>query len=58
MGLFCKQTERTSSEDIISMIQGNSHNLDSGLDPLLERIGDSRIVMLGEASHGTHEYYI
>jgi len=27
------------------------------LDPLLERIGDSRYVLLGEASHGTHEYY-
>ena len=27
------------------------------LDPLLERIGEARIVMLGEASHGTHEYY-
>src|SRR5215211_5902565 len=27
------------------------------LDPLIERIGDARIVMLGEASHGTHEYY-
>src|SRR5438445_5728032 len=27
------------------------------LDPLIERIGDSRFVLLGEASHGTHEYY-
>jgi erythromycin esterase-like protein len=27
------------------------------LDPLLERIGDARIVAVGEASHGTHEYY-
>ncbi|MDP9465955.1 MAG: erythromycin esterase family protein [Actinomycetota bacterium] len=27
------------------------------LDPLLDRIGDARIVLLGEASHGTHEYY-
>ncbi|MEX5720667.1 erythromycin esterase family protein [Geodermatophilus maliterrae] len=27
------------------------------LDPLLERIGDARVVAVGEASHGTHEYY-
>src|SRR5207244_2307630 len=27
------------------------------LDPLLERIGEARYVLLGEASHGTHEYY-
>ena len=27
------------------------------LDPLLDRIGDARFVLLGEASHGTAEYY-
>ncbi|WP_448640454.1 erythromycin esterase family protein [Geodermatophilus sp. URMC 63] len=27
------------------------------LDPLLERIGDARVVAVGEATHGTHEYY-
>ena len=27
------------------------------LNPLLDYIGDSRYVLLGEASHGTHEYY-
>ncbi|MCF6405347.1 erythromycin esterase family protein [Chitinophaga filiformis] len=27
------------------------------LDPLLKDIDERRIVMLGEASHGTHEYY-
>lgn len=27
------------------------------LDPLLDRIGDARYVLLGEASHGTHEFY-
>ncbi|MCJ7759212.1 MAG: hypothetical protein MUP24_13820, partial [Gillisia sp.] len=29
----------------------------SDLDPLMDRIGDSKYVLLGEASHGTHEYY-
>jgi len=27
------------------------------LDPLLDSIGEARFVLLGEASHGTHEYY-
>jgi len=26
-------------------------------DPLLARIGDARFVLIGEASHGTHEFY-
>jgi erythromycin esterase len=30
---------------------------ESALDPLLERIGDARYVLLGEASHGTSEFY-
>ncbi|ROT32312.1 erythromycin esterase family protein [Micromonospora sp. HM5-17] len=29
----------------------------SDFDPLLERIGSARVVMLGEASHGTYDYY-
>jgi erythromycin esterase-like protein len=28
-----------------------------GLSPLLERIGDASLVLIGEASHGTHEFY-
>lgn len=27
------------------------------LDPVLERIGSARYVLIGEASHGTHEFY-
>ena len=26
-------------------------------DPLIEMLGESRFVLLGEASHGTHEFY-
>jgi erythromycin esterase len=39
--------------------QEHEYLLDSSrdLDPLLERISDARFVLLGEASHGTHEYY-
>ncbi|MBA9006789.1 erythromycin esterase family protein [Thermomonospora cellulosilytica] len=31
--------------------------VDDDLGPLLDRIGGARIVLLGEASHGTHEFY-
>ena len=27
------------------------------LDPLMNRVGNAHHVLLGEASHGTHEYY-
>ncbi len=47
---------------MINAVKGSkekSHALSTAadLDPLLERIGHARIVLLGEASHGTHEYY-
>lgn len=29
----------------------------ASLDPLMDRIGDARYVLLGEASHGTADYY-
>ena len=31
--------------------------VDSDYDPLLDLVGDARFVLLGEASHGTHEFY-
>jgi erythromycin esterase len=47
------------SDLIFEPIRLLSHSLsdDESLDPLIERIGAARCVLLGEASHGTSEYY-
>lgn len=45
------------AEDVIHQA---THPLQTSadLDPLLEQIGDARLVLLGEATHGTSEYYL
>jgi erythromycin esterase-like protein len=45
--------------DVISTLQRHKHEFSNAedLQPLLDSIGSKQIVMLGEASHGTHEYY-
>lgn len=42
------------------VLQRNAHALQTNddLDPLLDRIGEARFVLLGEASHGTSDYYL
>jgi len=39
-------------EDLARPIDGPAH-----LDPLIEAIGDAKYVLLGEATHGTSEFY-
>ncbi len=55
---FTKEAE-WEARDAIHAFRESAFPLNSkaGLKPLFDRIGDARIVMLGEASHGTHEYY-
>lgn len=51
--------ESTERQRIVAAVRSRALPLRTArdLDPLLEAIGDSRIVLLGEASHGTSEYY-
>jgi erythromycin esterase len=46
-------------EVLVQEVQQFSHPLKTraDLDPLIEQIGNAHFVLLGEASHGTSEYY-
>jgi len=52
---------RAAEGDIVSTIAAFAEPINSiaaaDLDGLLERIGDAKVVLLGEASHGTSEFY-
>ena len=53
-----KTTMRESVPGLIAKAgQGFEDYQSANLDPLLERIGKARIVLIGEASHGTSEFY-
>jgi erythromycin esterase-like protein/predicted phosphoribosyltransferase len=45
---------------LIEALRASAHPLTGvarDYDPLMNRIGDARFALLGEASHGTHEFY-
>src|SRR5436853_2189686 len=46
-------TDAESVREIAQPLRGDANNYDA----LVNLIGDARIVLLGEASHGTHEFY-
>src|SRR4051812_809121 len=54
-----KRIEPETDTELVRQVRELARPLetDADLDPLLERIGDARFVLLGEASHGTSEYY-
>ncbi len=47
------------SDALLDEVRAAAHPLRSPADlgPLFDRIGAAKVVLLGEASHGTHEYY-
>ena len=49
-----------SSDQTAERLRRSAHVLSGAsrdYDPLLRLIGDAKFVLLGEASHGTHEFY-
>jgi erythromycin esterase-like protein len=48
------------ADSLTEVVSRAAHPLVGGpddFDPLLQLIGDARFVLIGEASHGTHEFY-
>src|SRR5918992_536669 len=49
-------TETTFLDDVREMARPLTGSA-ADYDPFMDLIGDARFVLLGEASHGTHEFY-
>lgn len=54
------ETTTDAADLYAGLIEEHAKSLDSGngLLPLYEAIGQRRFVLLGESSHGTHEFYV
>lgn len=59
MRRYFTQSARFNESEAVNLLKQRSCSLNTkkDLEPLFNKIGDAKIVMLGEASHGTHEYY-
>ncbi len=51
---------RPADADLVGMMRQHAHRLTGAAgdyDKLLDSAGDASFVLIGEASHGTHEFY-
>jgi erythromycin esterase-like protein len=58
--IMSQPTRSTDSTGFLEAVHATAHPLNGDphdYDPLINLIGDTRIVLLGAASHGTHEFY-
>jgi erythromycin esterase-like protein len=58
--IYVKRAARSIDEELFRAARSFAVPLSKdpqSYDPLLELVGDKRFVLLGEASHGTHEFY-
>jgi len=49
-----------TKHEVVDLVREHAHALENtagNFDPLLDQISDAHFVLLGEASHGTHEFY-
>jgi erythromycin esterase-like protein len=53
-------SSRVADATLVDELRGAVHTLTGAIDqydPLLDLVGNARFVLLGEASHGTHDFY-
>ncbi len=55
------RASRREEATLVALVRDGCEPFDSlqraGLEPLLERVGEARVVLIGEATHGTSEFY-
>lgn len=56
---FKEPDNSVNFNEIVELLKSSSSSLENleDLNPLIDYIGEAKYVLLGEASHGTHEYY-
>ena len=50
-------SNRTNLSERLRDVIRPLRSVDDVIEPVLDMVGDARVVMIGEASHGTHEFY-